>query len=296
MRDKILLTGYNGFVGRFLQNNLGNSYKFRFYKRNSLIEINEDVVIHLAGISNYKKNDISGHKFYESNTDLTIALFDNFLNSKAKVFIFMSSVKSVLDSPESVVTEETFANPASHYGKSKLLAENYILSNITSLDKRVYILRPTLIHGPENNGNLKLLHRLISKNIPWFLTSFDNNRSYCSIYNLVFVINELIQREDIPSGIYNVCDDDPISTNRLINLIALSQNKSVLFLKVPKKLVRFIARIGDIFSLPFNSELLGKLTGTYIVSNRKLIDAIGKRLPFSVVEGLNLTFKHFNKY
>jgi nucleoside-diphosphate-sugar epimerase len=83
-----------------------------------------------------------------------------------------------------------------------------------------------MIHGPGNKGNLNLLYKLVSKNIPWTLGAFENKRSFCVIDNLMFLFKELIEREDIPSGIYNVADDEPLSTKDLIRLIAKSQNRN----------------------------------------------------------------------
>ncbi|MGK4422647.1 hypothetical protein ACSLVQ_30785, partial [Klebsiella pneumoniae] len=71
-----------------------------------------------------------------------------------------------------------------HYGKSKLLSEQFILSQDIPKGKRVYILRPCMIHGPNNKGNLNLLYEIVKKRIPWPLGMFKNKRSFCSIDNL----------------------------------------------------------------------------------------------------------------
>jgi nucleoside-diphosphate-sugar epimerase len=151
-----------------------------------------------------------------------------------------------------------------------------------------------MIHGPGNKGNLNLLYKLVSKNIPWPLGAFENKRSFCSIDNLMFIFKELIESEDIPSGIYNVSDDEPLSTNELIVLIAKSQNRNSKLWNIPKKLIEGIAFIGDKLHLPLNSERLNKLTSSYVVSNAKIKAAIGKPLPVSSREGILKTFKSFN--
>ena len=69
--------------------------------------------------------------------------------------------------------------PSNYFGQSKLLAEEYILSKEIPNDKHVYILRPCMIHGPGNKGNLNLLYKIVSKNIPWPLGAFENKRSFC---------------------------------------------------------------------------------------------------------------------
>ena len=206
----------------------------------------------------------------------------------------LSSVKAVADQVEGVLTEQDHPNPITHYGKSKLLAEEYIFSKEIPKGKRVFVLRPCMIHGPCNKGNLTLLYKLVSKKIPWPLGAFENMRSFCSIDNLMFIFNELIEREDIPSGIYNVADDEPLSTNELIGLIAQSQNRNPKLWNISKKFIVGVASIGDKLHLPLNSERLHKLTSSYVVNNVKIKAAIGKPLPVSSREGLLKTFKSFN--
>lgn len=154
-----------------------------------------------------------------------------------------------------------------------------------------------MIHGPGNKGNLNLLYKLVSKGIPWPLGSFDNKRSFCSIDNLMFIIKELIDREDIPSGIYNVADDDPLSTNEVIRLIADSNGQRIRIFKFRKSIILLLARLGDILKLPLNTGRLQKLTESYMVSNEKIKRVLGKPLPVSSKEGIMKTFVSFsNKY
>ena len=152
-----------------------------------------------------------------------------------------------------------------------------------------------MIHGPGNKGNLNLLYNFVSKNIPWPLGAFNNKRSFCNIDNLCFVVNELISRPDIPTGIYNIADDDSVSTNVIIDLIAKSQNKRPYLFSINKDLIKLIARAGDYLKLPLNTEILTKLTESYIVSNAKIKKAIGKELPYSTQDGLLKTFQSFIK-
>ena len=151
-----------------------------------------------------------------------------------------------------------------------------------------------MIHGPGNKGNLNFLYNLVTKGIPWPLGVFENKRSFCSIDNLMFIIRELIEREDIPSGVYNVADDEALSTNELIRLIAQSQNRAPKIWNVSKKFIEGVASLGDKLHLPLNTERLHKLTSSYVVSNAKIKAAIGKPLPVSSREGLLKTFKSFN--
>ena len=292
--SSISITGSSGFVGSYLKEYIGASNIILEFHRETELSFNANAFIHLAGKAHDLKNTAASQEYYEVNTELTKKVFDAFLASEAKVFITLSSVKAVADQVEGELTEQYNPNPITHYGKSKLLAEQYILSQPIPEGKRVYILRPCMIHGPGNKGNLNLLYKLVSKNIPWPLGAFKNNRSFCSIDNLMFIFNELIEREDIPSGIYNLADDEPLSTNELIGLIAQSQNRNPKLWNISKKLIEGVASIGDKLHLPLNTERLQKLTSSYLVSNAKIKSAIGKPLPVSSREGLLKTFKSFN--
>lgn len=259
------------------------------------VDFNEiDVVIHLAGKAHDLKNTSNSCEYYTINTDLTKLIFDEYLKSNAKIFITLSSVKAIADNIDGELDENQQPNPITHYGKSKLLAEQYIFSKYLPLDKKVFVLRPCMIHGPGNKGNLNLLYKIVSKGIPWPLGAFDNKRSFCSIDNLIFIVSELITRSDIESGIYNIADDEPLSTNMIISEIGKALNRRVLIITVSKTLIIFLAKVGDIFKLPLNSERLHKLTQNYVVSNRKIKKALGKDLPIKSLDGLNITLKNFN--
>lgn len=293
-KNSIYITGSSGFVGKNLIKYFENIYNFSKYEKGTYISINQDIVIHLAGKAHDLKNVSDPSEYYSVNTELTKAFFDKFLESNASVFITLSSVKAAADVLNDELTEEYIANPNTHYGKSKLLSEQYILSKKIPENKRVYILRPCMIHGPGNKGNLNLLFKLVKKGIPWPLGNFDNQRSFCSIDNLIFVINELINNKKISSGLYNIADDETLSTNQIIKLIAQSTKTKVLILNIPKYLVKYLSLLGDVFKLPINTERLNKLTESYIVSNKKIKAAINKPFPVNSKNGLLKTFNSFN--
>jgi nucleoside-diphosphate-sugar epimerase len=289
----IYLTGETGFIGTSLRREL-QFEEISIHKRVEEITLqSEEIVIHLAGKAHDLKNTLSSTDYYEVNTELTKKVFNAFVASEAKVFITLSSVKAVADEVSGELTEEYIPNPITHFGKSKLLAEEYILSKEIPEGKRVYILRPCMIHGPGNKGNLNLLYKLVSKGIPWPLGAFENKRSFCSIDNLMFVFKELMGREDIPSGVYNVADDIPLSTNEVISILGESQNRNPRIWNIYKGLIQFGANMGNVLKLPLNEERLQKLTDSYVVSNKKLMTAIGKPLPVSSREGLLKTFNSF---
>lgn len=290
----IFLTGSSGFVGKNIISGLSGKMRFQCFQKGQQVKIEEEAVLHLAGKAHDIRNASDAEEYYQVNTELTKIIYDAFLNSEAKVFITLSSVKAVADHVDLELTEDLRPAPLTAYGKSKLMAENYILSKPALGGKRVYILRPCMIHGPENKGNLNLLYKLVSKGLPWPLGSFENRRSFCSIENLVFIINELLERNDIPSGIYNVADDEPISTNEIVTIMSITRGITPNVWRVPAVIVTCLAKIGNIMRLPLNNERLRKLTESYVVSNKKLIKAIGKPLPLTSRQGLLKTLNSFN--
>jgi len=297
--NKITITGATGFVGQNLKSYLIDNFDVKplsvRHIPNQHFDLKDYAIIHLAGKAHDLKKVSNPSEYYEANYELTKQLFDSFLSSEVSVFIFMSTVKAVADDVQGVLTEDIVSNPKTHYGIAKHQAEEYILSRELPLGKRVYILRPCMIHGSGNKGNLNLLYQLVSKGLPWPLGAFENKRSFLSIENLCFVIKELLERTDIPSGVYQLADDESLSTNELIQLLGTSLGKSTKIWKISHYWITGISKIGDYLSLPLNSERLQKLTENYLVSNAKIVKALGKPLPISAKIGLMRTFQSFKK-
>lgn len=297
---KITITGVTGFVGSNLFENLLEHncelkpLNLRKPNWKSEIDTEATAILHLAGKAHDLKNSSNPEEYFEINTKLTQELFDMFLASNCRDFIYFSSVKAVADTTQAIITEEIEPNPQTAYGQSKLQAEQYLLSQEIPQDKRLFILRPCMIHGPGNKGNLNLLYQLVSKSLPWPLGAFQNQRSFCSIDNVCFVIQQILEREEIPSGVYNLADDEALSTNELIQIIADTTCKKAKILSVPKKIIYAIARLGDIFRLPLNTDRLDKLTENFVVSNTKIKTVLRiDKLPTSAKEGLVKTIKSF---
>jgi nucleoside-diphosphate-sugar epimerase len=297
---KVLITGSTGFVGKNLRDyffNVGIEFlplatielaESNFYKVHTA-----DIIVHLAGKAHDLKNISNSEEYYRINYDFTKHLYEAFILSKATKFIFVSSVKAAADHINYPLTEDYLPDPQSHYGKSKLLAEQYIQSAPLSFEKSWYILRPCMIHGPGNKGNLNLLYKFVEKGLPYPLAAFVNKRSFLSVENLCFVISELIKRKDIPSGVYNLADDEPLSTKDLVALISDGLKRPHQLLSIPEHLIRIMAKVGDFLRLPLNTERLNKLTENYIVCNKKIKQVLKKELPLSVREGILKTVQSF---
>lgn len=305
---RILITGAHGFVGTNLSEYLATNTNLKlialdvsknamsFYdKEYSWTEFSDidfdsiDTIIHLAGKAHDTSNTQDAAQYFEINVGLTKQIFDKYLKSSTKKFIYFSSVKAVADSVRNnILTEEDYPNPQTPYGQSKLEAEKYLMSHNLPEDKSLYIFRPAMIHGPGNKGNLNLLYNLINRGIPYPLGAFSNQRSFTSIGNLNFVINQFINKE-IKPGIYQIADNDTLSTSDIIELIGEVTLCKPKIWNIPASLIKGLAKVGNILPLPLNSEKLKKLTENYLVSNKKLVNALGVELPIQAREGLRIT-------
>lgn len=298
MSMEIIMTGSTGFVGTNLSKYLStNGYGVNpISLRKSIVAENLQgkIIIHLAGKAHDTKKLSDASEYFKINTVLTEELFNAFLESDVNDFIYFSSVKAVADEVVDTLDENHKPNPKTSYGLSKLQAEQCILSKNLPFGKRVFIIRPCMIHGPGNKGNLNLLYNVVKKRIPYPLADFENERSFLGIDNLNFMIKEILENRNVPSGVYNFADDEVLSTNELVEIISTVLNKKNRYLKIPKVIINGIAKFGDIIKLPLNSESVQKLTENYRVSNQKIKTAIGiDKLPNTAQEGLEKTLKSF---
>ena len=307
---KILITGIHGFVGSNLVQYLKSENEiygldivspekdcvvktFSWDDLDSGLMPAMDAIIHLAGKAHDTKNKSAADVYFTVNTGLTQKIFDYFLASGTKKFIFFSTAKAAADHVEGVLTEDVVPSPVGPYGESKIKAEEYIFSKNLPNDKQVYIFRPCMIHGPGNKGNLNLLYNVVRKGIPWPLGAFENRRTFTSIENICFAVNGVLT-QDVPSGIYNMGDDEALSTNELIEEICKSLGKKAHIWRLPKGLMTGIAKIGGWLHLPLNPMRLQKLTESYVSSNAKIKAALGiKKMPVDARDGLQRTLESF---
>lgn len=314
---KILITGIHGFVGSNLVEALKQRHeiygldivapeKEGVIKTYSWDELDNglvpdvDAVIHLAGKAHDTKNKSAADVYFKVNTDLTKKIFDYFSGHPSiKKFIFFSSVKAAVDKvPGDVLTEDVTPCPVGPYGESKVRAEEYIQKCLNDEQaiysgRDVVILRPCMIHGPGNKGNLNLLYGFVKKNLPWPLGGFDNRRTFTSIENLSYVIGSLLDKS-VESGIYNMADDEALSTNELIEVMCAAMGKKAHVWRISKGFIRMAAGVGDVLHLPLNTFRLTKLTENYVVSNAKIKSALGiSAMPVDARDGLTRTIKSF---
>ncbi|MEX0598916.1 MAG: NAD-dependent epimerase/dehydratase family protein, partial [Candidatus Paceibacterota bacterium] len=275
---KVLITGVSGFIGSYLLNYLRENGKYHItglsrepeklsdnldsklsYEDVFNSAYNYHIYIHLAGQVIKEDRNIAEDHYKSANYSLTKKVYDRFLNDElSKKFIFLSSIHVLTEIPETIIDESYIPEPFTAYGRSKFKAENYIISN--RIDKKhVYILRPTMIHGPGNKGNLKSLYDYLIAGWPYLFGAANNKRSFLSIENLSFILMEFIDN-DIEDGLYHISDDEPTLTLDLINHISKISGVKVKVINIPLIFLRVIAYISNYLPVPFDIHRYGKLT------------------------------------
>lgn len=309
---RVLITGITGFIGSNLVRHFSDqsdivifghsrdSKKAATQLKDNRVEMiaafnaqildekNIDTVIHLAGIAHDLSNKYEPADYDHFNFENTKKVFDEFVKSKAKQFIFFSSIKAAVDTSSVPATETIAPTPTTAYGKSKQRAEKYIQSVQLDPLKRAHILRPCMVHGRGNKGNLNLLYRYAKLGVPFPFGSFENKRSFLSIDNLIFFIQVLFAK-DIPSGIYHLSDGGYVSTTELYTIISKELGKTPRIWNVPTGLIRFL------FALIGKKTMLNKLTESMLVSNNKIMQYPNAPLPLDIREGLKKTVRSFDK-
>lgn len=200
---RVLITGANSFVGMNIEKwLLKGSEAFQVdtvdtmndaWKKAELSKY--DTIFHVAGIAHVDPKPEMAPLYYKVNLDLAIDVAKCAKEAGVKQFIYMSS-KIVYHASKSlkgdVVTRETEPKPNDFYGDSKLQAENG-LHELECESFKVVIIRPPMIYGPGNKGNLPRLGWLATK-VPVF-PAWHNKRSMLFIDNLAEFVKQAILRE-----------------------------------------------------------------------------------------------------
>lgn len=300
---KITIFGSSGFIGKNLvkslqENNEVQEISLRNTSWKNDVVANTEVFINLVGKAHDHKGTATEKEYYFANVELAQQLFEIFKKSEAKLFIHISSLAALEEFESIKPLEETDeCNPISLYGKSKREAEEWLLNEELANNKKLIIIRPPMVHGPGDKGNLGLLYKVISKGIPYPLASFNNARSFISIDNFNFYIKKIIEKnENLDNGIYHISDNETVATNEIIEVIKKVENIKILNINLPKSMIKALARVGDFIPIPLNTKKLKKLTNNLIISNQKIRNLLEiKKLPLTAEQGLEKTIKSFKK-
>ena len=191
-----------------------------------------DVILCVAGIAHQKETEENAKLYYQVNRDLAVDLAVKAKHDGVKHFVFMSSM-SVYGMEQGVITLDTKPEPKSHYGKSKLEADQALVQ-LEDSSFRIAILRPPMVYGKNCRGNFQLMLKL-AKMSPVFPV-VNNQRSMISIDNLCAFVCMIIEQED--AGLFFPQNREYVNTTEMVKLMAEQLNRHIFFSRLAGLAVR----------------------------------------------------------
>jgi len=250
-------------------------------------------VIHLAARAHVLDDTADDEEaFHEVNARGTERLVEQSIEADVDRFVLMSSIGAVTTDSDACVTLDTPSRPATAYGRSKLAAENALIGQATQSAMPWTILRPTLVYGPGNPGNMERLVALVKRGRPLPLGAIRNRRSFTFVENLVDLTELVLSHPSARNAIFLVSDGEDLSTPELVSKIARHAGVRSLVIPVPSAVMRGIARAADGWkasiggSVPFDTQILHRLESSLYVDIEPLRARLAWTPPFGVDEGL----------
>ena len=310
----ILITGHTGFIGghltpalvaknhfitgisRHIEPDLADT-QLRQIQISSLEQytdwhqalIGVDTVIHLAARAHILDDSVEdpAAEFFRVNTKGTINLVQAAIKAEVKHFIFISSIGAITTLSRDILTETATCQPDTPYGASKLAAETALIDLCQNTPMSWTIIRPTLVYGPGNPGNMQRLLKLVSSHLPLPLGSIDNQRSFLYIGNLIDAMITCLDHPNAKNQIFLLSDGQNISTPALIRHLACFLNTRSILLPIPVPLLRLLGKITG------KSSALDRLMESLVVSNEKIATTLNWQPPYSIEQGLAATAKWY---
>jgi len=280
---KLLVTGYSGFVGKHLVDQLKKTeheltllgrkkpsvneqiqfYNFSLGDSSPELQIASsiDVVIHCAARAHIMKDEVDDPiaEYRRVNVAGTLALAELAYKNGAKRFIYLSSVKAVGESTEEghKFSHNSPHNAEDPYGQSKAEAEAALIHYCETVGMEYVIIRPPLVYGKGVKANFASLYKLIGSGFPLPLAGIKSNRrSIVAIENLVDLILCCISHPNAKNQCFMVSDNVDLSTAELIKLMAQAQGKRGWGVYVPYWCFSLIGKLSG------KQDVIARLTGS----------------------------------
>ncbi len=255
-----------------------------------------DTVVHLAALAHQtdQRRLPSEAEFTAVNAGGTRRLAAAAREAGVRRFIFISSIGAVADFGDTLIDENAKPAPVSPYGRSKLAGEEAVREVFRGSAVEWCVLRPVLVYGPGNPGNMARLLRLVRSGLPLPLAGIHNHRSFLFVGNLVGAIARVVTARGVAGQVFHVADDKIVSTPELIQLIASTAGRKARLWPAPRWSLRLAARCGEVagglgLRTGLDSYSLRRLEESLTVSTKALRHATGWRPARTLLEGLRIT-------
>lgn len=187
-----------------------------------------DAVVHLAGVAHRFSDD----EQYNLVNHLATAGLAKAACRQQKHLVFVSSI-AAQSGPfsEQELTEEAPPKPANTYGRSKLAAEQAIRASGACFT----ILRPVVIYGQGEKGNVSIIHRVSSLPIPLPFGALTAQRSILSIGNFCSAIVTVLTDPCAQGETFIVSDPTPVTVSDLISRHRATLGRSPGLVAIPER-------------------------------------------------------------
>lgn len=213
-----------------------------------------------------------------------------------KRLLFTSSV-AVYGLNKENPNEQHPADPCNHYGKSKREAEGVLREWMEKHpDWHVNVLRPTVIFGERNRGNVYNLLNQIAHGRFLMVGKGENVKSMAYVGNIVGLIQFLLERDQEGYDVFNYTDKPDMNMNDLVSLVSTVLKKRLLSVHFPYWLGMCGGYCFDALAwltrrkLAISSVRVKKFCSTTQFDSSKVL-ATGFKAPFSLSDGLSRTLK-----
>ena len=259
----------------------------------SLLE-DTDLVVLLAAEHRDDVTPVS--LYYDVNVEGVKNTLEAMEVNNTKRIIFTSSV-AVYGLNKENPKEEHEKDPFNHYGKSKWQAEQVLQEWYkTHPDWNINILRPTVIFGERNRGNVYNLLKQISSGKFLMVGDGNNVKSMAYVGNIVAFIDFLIKNKPEGYNVFNYADKPDFSTNDLVAVVSKVLEKHIPSTHFPVWLGMSGGYCFDLFSfvtrkkLSVSSVRVKKFCATTQFDSLKALKS-GFNPPYSLGEGLARTLE-----
>jgi len=307
--QSILVTGATGFVGRHLLPTLEKqNFSLKITTRQNTSNFPPDItaikiaamdektdwrealggvdcVIHLAARAHILQDTVADPEeaFDQTNTAATVNLVQSAIAQGVKHFIFISSIGAMATTSNQILTESSPCEPDTPYGRSKLKAEQAVQQLCAESSLTWTILRPPLIYGASNPGNMARLLKLVHTGIPLPFGAVKNRRSFLYVGNLVDAITTCLFHPQARNQTFLVSDSEAVSTPTLMTEIAQTMGKSPVLMPIPTPVLKLSGKLSG------NEETVHRLLGSLELDSTKIRTMLAWTPPFSLKQGLQET-------
>jgi nucleoside-diphosphate-sugar epimerase len=243
-----------------------------------------DAVVHLAARVHVLKDRARDPlaEFRRVNVEATLRLAEACAGRVGR-FVYVSSVHAMCRTASERLNEQSLCRPDSPYGQSKWEAEQALwrLSGRTGLP--VVVLRPPPVYGPEGQGNLMRLFRLVQRGWPLPLGRLESRRSFVYVENLADAIRVCVESPAAAGQTFLVSDGEEVSTAEMLARFARCARRPARLWNAPLAPLRLAGRLLG------RGSAVERLLGSLTVDSAKIRETLNWRPPFSLDAGLAAT-------